>query len=118
MLLEVGERIEGTLGVARAGERMGEAAPLGSQLLGLGADERLDQAESPQPALHRPAKVMDGLGLRPCRVLDGGTRGREGVVGDRPQRLPNCHAGPQGGLLAHMEQYTPIARRADIPAMD
>ena len=88
----------------------GEVARLVPQVPGLVAEERLDQPQQRPPALHRPAEVVHRLGLGLSPGPRWRPRGGEDVAGGRPQRLPHRHARPQGGLLAHVEQYTTIFR--------
>src|SRR5262249_2808852 len=101
-LLQVGERVQRRLVVARRGELAGEIArPPPPPALPEGK-ERLDQPAISGPALHRLAVVVDrrgGIG-----ALDGGERGAalaENVMRDSDQCGPDRLAGPQGWFVPH-----------------
>ena len=104
MLLDVRERVERRLGVARPRERAGEIARLVAQPLGGLAHERLEQAQQRPPALHGATEIVHPLGVGFRRVVDRRTRLGEDVARHRAQRLPHRHARRIAGL-SFMRDY-------------
>ena len=81
-LVQILERIEGCLGVARAGEQAHEIARFGAHLIDRGAARAGEQAQQRPPALEGLAHVVHGVGFGQLGVGQGGAGiGNDGACG-------------------------------------
>ena len=82
MFLEIVERIERGLQIARAGEIAGDVARRGLQVFGFRSQIRIEQSQQRAPMLHLAAELVhrDGVGI--VGTFDRRARVRQDGAGD------------------------------------
>ena len=102
MLLEIVERFQRRLQVARAGEIAGNVARRRLQALGFVSQEWSQKPQQRTPMLHLAAKFMhrDRIGI--VGALDSAARIGQYLARDVAQGFANRQIRAQGRLLTHM----------------